>query len=57
MKKIKVLYFLELQKLEKIKRSYFYQFWPPGRDIDILRARVRGCHCEEGGGGGRGGGQ
>ena len=36
MKKIKVLYFLELQKFEKIKWSYFYHFWTPGQDIDIL---------------------
>ena len=28
MKKIKVLYFLELQKFEKIKWSYFYHFGP-----------------------------
>ena len=36
MKKIKVLYFPELQKFEKIKWSYFFHFWPPGRDIDNL---------------------
>ena len=36
MKKIKVLYFLELQKFEKIKWSYFSHFWPPGGDIDNL---------------------
>ena len=36
MKKIEVLYFLELQKFEKIKLSYFFHFWPPGRDIDNL---------------------
>ena len=29
-----VLYFLELQKFEKIKWSYFSHFWPPCRDID-----------------------
>ena len=34
MNKIEVLYFLELQKFEKIKWSYFSHFWPPGRDID-----------------------
>ena len=34
MKKIKVLYFLELQKFEKIKWSYFSHFWPECRDID-----------------------
>ena len=34
MKKMKVLYFLELQKFEKIKWSYFSYFWPPGRDFD-----------------------
>ena len=28
--------FLELQKFEKIKLSYFYPFLGPGRDIDIL---------------------
>ena len=34
MKKIKVLYFLQLQKFEKIKWSYFSPFWPLGRDIE-----------------------
>ena len=36
MKKIEVLYFLEHQKFERIKWSYFFHFWPPGRDIDNL---------------------
>ena len=32
-KKIKVLYFLQLQKFEKVKWSYFVQFLPLGWDI------------------------
>ena len=36
MEKIRELYFLELSKLEKAKWSYFYNFWPLGRDIDDL---------------------
>ena len=36
MKKIKVLYYLELQKFEKIKWSYFYHFWTLDGDIDIF---------------------
>ena len=35
-KKIKVLYFLQLQKFEEIKWSYFFPFWPLGLDIDNL---------------------
>ena len=31
---IKVLYFLKLQKFEKINWSYFSPFWPVGRDIE-----------------------
>ena len=31
---IKVIYFLELQRFEKIKWSYFSHFWPLGGDID-----------------------
>ena len=33
MKKIKVLYFLQLQKFEEIKWSYVIPFWPLGQDI------------------------
>ena len=36
MKKIEVHYFLEFQKFEKIKWSYFFHFWFLGRDIDDL---------------------
>ena len=42
MKKIRVLYFLELQKFEKIKWSYFYHFLPPGRDIDPTTLKALG---------------
>ena len=34
MKKRKVLYFMQLQKFETIKWSYFSPFWPLGRDIE-----------------------
>ena len=29
-----ILYFLDLQKFEKIKGSYVLHLWPLGRDID-----------------------
>ena len=35
-KKMRVLYFLELLKFQKIKWSYFFNFWPLHRDIDDL---------------------
>ena len=34
--KIKVLYFLQLQKFEKVKWSYYSQFWLLGGYIDEL---------------------
>ena len=34
MKMIKVLYFMKPQKFEKMKWSYFSQFWSLGRDIE-----------------------
>ena len=36
MRKVRPLYFLKLLKFQKIKYLYFFHFWPPGRDIDIL---------------------
>ena len=34
--KKRVLYFLEFQKFEETKGSYFNHFWPLGRDIEDL---------------------
>ena len=36
MKIMRVLYFLQLLMFQKIKCSYFFYFWPLGRNIDDL---------------------